>query len=169
MYVYAHCKQNGGVNFAPFTRLDRAIDYAINNIEVIIGRNKAAKVAKRGSYGPPRDADMFLEPPPPVDQVVIGQPIQFNFNGAQPQEDVPAPPPRKKKVAISSMPDIQEELDKIYAQIDATKADKTIQNITKSIQMVDDYLKFTTGSNTLLHSLEEVNVPRPKKSEAAIY
>jgi hypothetical protein len=162
MYLYAYCKSNS-VIFAPFRKLDTAVDFALQNIEGIIGRNAPVAIpAKKKMRNP-------------------AQQVNGGFNGFLPDEaddDAPFPAiidlglapqpvmPRKKGKVPLLPQDNKEELEKLFKQIDHTRADKTLKNAFMTIQMTEDYLRYTKGQGAVLHSLEEVKLPNLKERDA---
>jgi hypothetical protein len=162
MYLYSYCK-GGSVIFAPFHKLDKAVDYAITSVEAIIGRNAPTPPVPKKKPARNNGGGLVFDPGDVgVDDPAPALHIDFAALGIAPQ---PVMPRKKGKSALIS-PDNKDELEKLYKQIDFTKTDKTLKNMFKTIQMVEDYLKFTKGSGAVLHNLEEVKLPNIKERDA---
>jgi hypothetical protein len=167
MFVYVHWLKNGNYIIQAFHKADKAAEYVFNQIESYLANpydtSHFAHFAKK-KPAPRRAAAAGLGLDAPVQElpaaIFLDEPV------AQ-QPGLPQPPALRFtqnsiygsdcKFATTKSDD-SKELTVLLEHIKLAKADKSIDNALKAIELWEDYNQYNLGQESVLHTIKDIRV-----------
>ena len=144
MFVYCYWPKNGYQVCQAFYNADQAAAYVIHQINSYVSNGVETKPPKKKAavrVGGNLDDNPFID-------LAINQPVIQQFDLA-----IGAIYSSAIKADSNSI-----ELEKLKAHLDLSKKQITIDNANKAIEMYEDYAKHILHHETLIHSIQEMNV-----------